>query len=63
MSDRFTLLFLDGWAREFQNARVFIIYEEKIQEILGALDNLWVKISSHGVRSGGTTIFAAEAGC
>ena len=63
VNDGFALLFLDGWAREFQNARVFIISEEIFQEILGALDNLWVKISSHGVRSGWTSIFAAEAGC
>ena len=41
----------------------FSSFEEIFQEILGALDNLWVKISSHSVRSGGTTIFAAEAGC
>ena len=53
------------WMGGLVNSRMpeFSSFQEIFQEVLGALDILWVKISSHGVRSGGTTIFAAEAGC
>ena len=78
MNDRFTLLFLDGWARGFHKVapekpecESFHHFENIFQTILGPsvfqispvlVQFLGSKLAAT-VRSGGTIIFAAETGC